>query len=207
MTRVHVKICGITRPEEAELAARLGADAIGFVLWERRPRRVSIADAAAIARYLPAFVTRVGVVVDMPADEVSRAIRDAGLGAIQLHGDEDPLAYLDVGARIIKAVAPETDADLARALAMPPQVTLLVDAPDREARGGTGRQADWSRAARLARERRVVLAGGLTPGKASAPPAPGPPRAGDVVSGLQNPPGGEKPGRLGGVFAGGEGAI
>jgi phosphoribosylanthranilate isomerase len=200
MTRMRVKICGITRPEDAQLAARLGADAIGFVLWERSPRRISVADAAAIAKELPPFITRVGVVVDMSADDVGRAVRAIGLDAIQLHGDENPLLYAGVPARLIKVVAPETDADFASALAVPPQVTLLVDAADREARGGTGRRADWSRAADLARARRVVLSGGLTPENVAAAVAQVRPWAVDVSSGVEDRPGVKSVSRMAAFF-------
>lgn len=189
MSRPRVKICGLTRLEDAALAVRLGADAVGFVLWPRSPRCISLAGAAAISRGLPALVTRVGVVVDLPPDEAALAVRTAGLDVLQLHGDETLEAYRGVPARLMRAMALESDDDVARALALPPDVTVLVDAADRQARGGTGRCADWSRAALVSQARPLVLAGGLTAETVSDAIAQVRPWGIDVSSGVEDSPG------------------
>jgi len=102
--RPRVKICGITRAEDAALAVRLGADALGFVFWSRSPRLVHPDAARAVAATVPVLVARVGVFVDARPQEVTRIVRHVGLDAVQLHGEESVEAYADVPARIIKAV-------------------------------------------------------------------------------------------------------
>jgi phosphoribosylanthranilate isomerase len=188
VTGPRVKICGLTRLEDAELAVRLGADALGFVLWPRSPRFISARDVAVIVRQLPAFVTRVGVVVNMPPAEAAAAIRTAGLDVLQLHGDESAAAYQAAAGRIVKAMPAATDEDVAVALNLPPEVTVLVDAAD-SARGGTGRKADWQRAAFIARRRPLILAGGLTPDNVADAMASVKPWAVDVSSGVEEAPG------------------
>ena len=98
MSRVRVKICGITRREDAEAAVRLGADAVGFVLWPKSPRAASAEEAARIAAALPPFVTRVGVFVNPSLNEVNEAVTRIGLDVVQLHGDESPAAFRTVAA-------------------------------------------------------------------------------------------------------------
>jgi phosphoribosylanthranilate isomerase len=189
MTRVRVKVCGLTRLDDAERAVESGADAIGFVLWPRSPRHIAVAAAAAIARRLAPFVTRVGVFVNASVGDVESAVRDIGLDAVQLHGDESAMTYAQVGARLIKAVAPMTDEETAGALNQPAEVTLLVDAADMTSRGGTGRQADWTRAAALARVRPIILAGGLTTENIAEAIDRVHPWAVDVSSGVEDAPG------------------
>lgn len=187
--RPRVKICGLTRWEDADLAVRLGADAVGFVLWSPSPRHIAAAEAAAIAARLPPFVTRVGVVVDMPPADVAAAVRAAGLDAVQLHGDEQVGAYEGVAGRIVKAVCLEGADDLERALAVPSGVTVLVDAVDRARRGGTGQRANWSYAAELAKFRPIILAGGLTAETVGEAIERVGPWAVDVSSGVEASPG------------------
>lgn len=189
MSRPRVKICGLTRSEDAALAVALGADAIGVVFWDRSPRRVSPDQARALWHGLPPFVTRVGVFVDASPDEV-RAIADhVGLDALQLHGDEDVEEYETIGTRLIKAVTLEDERALAGATNLPAGVTPLVDATDRERRGGTGRLANWPRAAALAAVRPAILAGGLTPENVGQAISDVRPWAVDVSSGVEDAPG------------------
>lgn len=188
MTRPRVKICGITRAEDAAAAVRLGADALGFVFWPKSPRVVSIQEAASIVRTLPPFVTRVGVFVNAAIDDVVETVRSVGLDAVQLHGDEAPWAYRAVPARIIRATPLSTDDDVRRAAELPPEITPLVDVADEERRGGTGRVADWPRAARLAFVRPIILAGGLVAGNVAEAVASVRPWAVDVSSGVEERP-------------------
>jgi phosphoribosylanthranilate isomerase len=158
---IRVKICGITREEDALRAVRHGADAVGFVLWPGSPRTISVERAAAIAKLLPPFVWKVGVFVDASPDEVERAAIAAKLDVAQLHGREDAEQYRHLAVRIVKSVALATEEDIEKALALPADVMPLVDAVDRERHGGTGKLAAWSLAARVAKARPTLLAGGL----------------------------------------------
>jgi phosphoribosylanthranilate isomerase len=162
MSYVRVKVCGITREEDARAAIRHGADAVGFVLWPDSPRALPLEHAAALSRALPRFVWKVGVFVNASPDEVEYAAAMARLDAAQLHGDEDASRYTHLAVRIIKGIGVTGPDDVARALALPPDVMPLVDAKDETRRGGTGQQASWRHAAEIARVRPIILAGGVS---------------------------------------------
>jgi phosphoribosylanthranilate isomerase len=200
MTRPRVKICGITRAEDAARAISLGAEAIGFVLWPASPRAIAVDRARVIARALPPLVVRVGVFVNAPPDEIAAIVRDVGLDAVQLHGDEDAARYADVPARLIKAVPVDEAGDVDRARALPDFVTPLVDVRDPVRRGGTGRTADWSAAADLARSRPIILAGGLTAENVADAVRRVAPWAIDVSSGVEQAPGIKNESRLAALF-------
>jgi phosphoribosylanthranilate isomerase len=201
MSGVRVKICGLTRLEDAELAVKLGADAVGFVLWPKSPRAVSVADAARLARALPPFVTRVGVFVNPSLDEAQEAVERIGLDVVQLHGDETPAVFRALPARCVKAVTLESDDDVRAVAAWAPEIVPLVDSGDPEKRGGTGRVGDWSRAARVAFVRPIVLAGGLTAENVGAAIAATRPWAVDTSSGVESSPGVKSADRLTRFFA------
>lgn len=201
---IRVKICGITTPEDGALAADLGASAIGMVFWPGSPRVVDIARAHAIVAALPPFVSVVGVFVNQTGEAVEIA-RTVGLTAIQLHGDEAPDTYRDLasaapGIRVIKAVAVRDESALTAASAVPPGATVLLDAHDPIARGGTGRTIDWSIAAAIARQRRVILSGGLNAGNVAEAIAAVQPYAIDVSSGVESAPGKKDPAKLRALF-------
>jgi phosphoribosylanthranilate isomerase len=184
---VLIKICGITREEDARAAVDAGAGAVGFVFWPKSPRRVDPERARAIAKTLPPFVTPVGVFVNQSVDEVNAVIRCVRLAAVQLHGDE-PVGVLDrLEAPVIKAVTTEGMAEAADQ--WPRNVLLLVDAFDPARRGGTGRTVDWDRARLLAGRRRVLLAGGLTPENVAEAIRRVRPFGIDVSSGVESSPG------------------
>jgi phosphoribosylanthranilate isomerase len=197
---VLVKICGITRGEDAAAAAEAGAGAIGFIFWPQSPRFVDPYRARRIARALPPFVTPVGVFVNQPLEYVNAVTTLVGLGVVQLHGDE-PLDYARAVRRpVLKAIS---GADLAsEAVARwPSDVMLLVDAHDPVRRGGTGAQADWTRAAALAAERPIVLAGGLGVDNIAEAVARVRPFGVDVSSGVEVSPGVKDRQRLAALFA------
>jgi phosphoribosylanthranilate isomerase len=196
-----VKICGVTRLEDAERAAALGAYAIGFIFWPNSPRIVVPGHAARIARSLPASLLRVGVFVDQSPADVARIVGEVGLDVVQLHGDERVADYAAVGARVFKSVRLESEADVRAAAALDATATPLVDAVDREKRGGTGRTPDWRLAADLARVRAIILAGGLTPENVTTAIATVRPWAIDVSSGVETSPGVKSAGRLSQLFA------
>jgi phosphoribosylanthranilate isomerase len=186
---IRVKICGLTRHEDAAIAVDLGADAIGFVFWLKSPRAVTPHAVRSIVDRLPAFVTRVGVFVDASPAEVVETVLAAGLDAVQLHGDEQFEDYRTVGARLIRGVALDDDEAADRAALWPRDVTPLVDAADRERRGGTGQLADWTRAATLAAKRPILLAGGITAENVTDAVRRVRPWAIDVSSGVEKAPG------------------
>ncbi|MDE0828781.1 MAG: phosphoribosylanthranilate isomerase [Vicinamibacterales bacterium] len=193
---IPVKICGITRVEDAALAAELGATWIGFVFWPGSPRFVPRAAAADILAAMPPHVTGVGVFVDQPPAEVDATAAQVGLGAVQLHGDESPDAYLVGGRRVIKALRLAPESRERAADAVWPGATLLLDAFDPVRMGGTGRQVDWTVAAAIARRRRTILSGGLRAENVQEAMARVAPYALDVSSGIETTPGIKDPARM-----------
>jgi phosphoribosylanthranilate isomerase len=196
---VIVKICGITRPQDAERAVALGATAIGFILWPSSPRHIEFEAARSIARLLPPPVMKVGVFVDAPPGELARAVHEVGLDAVQLHGSESPGMVHGLDVRVIKAVALGS-ADADAQIAQWTGTTLLLDAHDPVRRGGTGRVVDWDRAAGLARRHEIILAGGLTPENVADAVRRVRPAGIDVSSGVEQAPGIKDPMRLAALF-------
>jgi phosphoribosylanthranilate isomerase len=183
-----VKICGITRLEDAQAAVDAGAQALGFVFWPASPRFIEPARARAIVAELPPFVTAVGVFVNQPVEHVFGVAAAVGLGAVQLHGDERPADAARLARPVIKAipVGAGNDVDLAE---WPARVLLLLDVHDPVKRGGTGRTVDWSAAAAIAATRRSMLAGGLTPENVGEAVRRVRPFGIDVSSGVEQAPG------------------
>ena len=187
--RTRIKVCGITRLEDALAAAALGVDALGFVFWPESPRSLSSRQAAAIAAALPPFVATVGVFVNQPLDEILAIAGEVGLGAVQLHGDEPASMWTRVPGRCLKAVGVGAGFDAKALAGWPPSVWPLLDAHDPARRGGTGRAIDWDAAAAAARARRIVLAGGLDPSNIREAISRVRPSAVDVSSGVERAPG------------------
>jgi phosphoribosylanthranilate isomerase len=186
--RTRIKICGITRVEDARLAVRLGADAIGFVLWPASPRAVDAELAREIAGQAGPAVDRVGVFVEPAPEDVARAVERVGLGVVQLH-DTAPLGVFGtLGLRVFKLAVLDDAEAMEQALALPAHATPIVDAADRVKRGGTGRSADWDRAAELSARRPIVLAGGLTAANVGDAIRRVRPWAVDVSSGVEERP-------------------
>lgn len=178
-----VKICGVTRLEDAEAASSAGADFVGFVLWGRSPRATTIDRVREIVARLPGAVTPVGVFVD-PATDDLKAGEDAGLRMAQIHGAL-PAELRGVSIPIVRAVHLSADG-------IEPDVPgelVLLDAHDPVQHGGTGRTIDWQRASIIARRRKVILAGGLTPANVRQAIADVHPFAVDVASGVESQPG------------------
>jgi phosphoribosylanthranilate isomerase len=188
----RVKICGITRHEDAELAASLGAWAVGFNFWEGSKRRCDPAVAAGMARALRRRVEPVGVFVNPTLDEVARAVEGVGLTHVQLHGDEGPSFCAAVaqrtGARVIKALHIASGADIHDAERYHTDFHLL-DAPAGPAYGGTGRTWDWDLAAQRHTRTPLLLSGGLTPENVADGIAAVRPWGVDVASGVESAPG------------------
>jgi phosphoribosylanthranilate isomerase len=187
MAGVRVKICGVTRLEDALAAVRLGADALGFNFWPRSKRYLPPARARDILRRLPPLVHAVGVFVDPTREEVLRAVDASGVGMVQLHGDEPPELCLSLPLPVLKAIR-VTDANSLAALASYEVRGFVLDAPS-EAYGGSGRTFDWSIVAEAARAMPVILAGGLTPENVGEAVRSVRPWAVDVASGVESTPG------------------
>ena len=180
-----VKICGITRPEDAMAAVDAGAGAIGFIFWPASPRFIDPYRARKIAAMLPPFVTPVGVFVNQPIDYMNGVSSLVRLGAVQLHGDETPDVATSLARPVIKALS----LGAGDVRAWPADVRLLLDVHDPVARGGTGRTIDWTAAADVAARREILLAGGLTPDNVADAVARVRPFGIDVSSGVESAPG------------------
>ena len=199
-TRVLVKICGITRLDDAEAAVDAGATALGFVFWPDSPRFIDPYRARAIVRALPAFVTTVGVFVNQPAEFIAGVASLVPLGAVQLHGDETAGSVEKIGRPVIKALTLDIASQADRLASWPAGVTILLDAHDPVRRGGTGRAVDWEAAAVIAAERRTILAGGLTPDNIGEAIERVRPFGIDVSSGVEQSPGVKDRGRIRALF-------
>jgi phosphoribosylanthranilate isomerase len=186
---VKVKICGLTRPEDAQAAAVAGADLVGFMFYAPSPRCVSFAQAAALNRVLPAHIVRVGVFVNPVADIVTQAIAACGLTMLQFHGDEPPEFCAQFGLLTLKAFRIRDAASLA-ALPSHPADAWLLDAWSPAAPGGTGERFNWDLAV-AARKlgRPIFLAGGLTPENVAGAVRQVQPFGVDVSSGVESAPG------------------
>jgi phosphoribosylanthranilate isomerase len=201
LSRLFVKICGITSADDARLAVEAGADALGFVFWPMSPRKVDPARAAAIARELPPFVLRVGVFVDMKRDEMARIADTVGLDMLQLHGDEPPEALAGLPRRVVKAVRVGKGFAVEEAVRYAGQAAgLLVDTRlpgETQLPGGTGVPFDWSLVKGVAaRVPFLMLAGGLSPSNVAEAVRAVRPHAVDVSSGVETLPGRKDPARM-----------
>ena len=192
----RIKICGLTRLDDAERAVEAGAWALGLILWEGSPRRCPLPAAERIAATLRRRAEICGVFVNAPLDEVAAVADGVGLTMVQLHGDEGPAYCAEVarrtGAKVMKAARVRTGADIAGLERFHTDLHLL-DAHLAGHYGGTGETFDWD----LVRRRRsavpLVLSGGLTPGNVGAAVAATRPFAVDTASGTEARPGVKDP--------------
>jgi phosphoribosylanthranilate isomerase len=184
----RVKICGVTTAADALACVDLGADALGVNFVPSSPRYVSEEAARSIVKAVGDRLLVVAVVADLPLERM-RALRDAtGVGCLQLHGSEtaaDLTALLPHAYKAVRVAGPQ---DVAIAESMPGDY-VMVDARVKGALGGTGHTFDWSLVVGLARTRKLVLAGGLTPDNVAAAVATVHPWCVDVASGVESAPG------------------
>ncbi|MEY3861799.1 MAG: hypothetical protein RIR60_165 [Pseudomonadota bacterium] len=166
--RTRVKICGITRVEDALAAVAAGADAIGLVFYEQSARNVSVAQAAAISRNLPAFVNVVGLFVDAAPDFIRTVLANVHLDSLQFHGDETPEQCASYGLPFIKAIRVKPETNLLQcAKDFSAAKALLLDTYTEGLAGGTGHAFDWNlipacmTTVRSAETPVLILAGGL----------------------------------------------
>ncbi len=189
--RTGVKVCGITREEDALAAIDAGVDALGFNFYAGSKRCVRIADVAGWIGKLPADVGRVAVVVKAE-EQLLRELRESGLfHAFQFHGGESAESCAAWGGDFYIKACPISDQASAQAALADPAPCLLLDAHAPGVFGGTGRVIDWSLAANVAQAagRPVVLSGGLNPDNLADAIAQVRPTAVDTASGVESSPG------------------
>jgi phosphoribosylanthranilate isomerase len=201
MTRTRIKICGVTRVEDALLACELGADAIGMVMTPSSPRCVPIERARAIRDALPPFVDAVVLSHDLPGERVRVIIDGVHPDLVQFHGTEDAAFCEAFGARYIKAVGMDGDVDVhAVAAAHPGASGFVLDGHPPGQQGGRGKTFDWSRIPRdLGRP--ILLAGGLNAGNVGGAIRMVHPWAVDLASGVEASPGIKDASKMNAFFA------
>ena len=185
---LRIKICGITREEDAAAALEAGADALGFVFHPSSPRHVPPARAATIIASLPPLALAVGVFVDAGAAAIGTARRRSGIDVVQLHGEESPEFCRSIPGRTIKAfrIRKPEDVEAARAWTTG---AWLFDAHAEGMHGGTGTRFEWSWLEKSGRDRPVIVAGGLDPDNVVECVRRTRPYALDVSSGVEDAPG------------------
>lgn len=182
--RTCVKICGITRQQDAEFAAKLGVDAIGLVFYPPSPRAVDLAQAKQILAQLPPFVTRVGLFVDAEAEQVDGLLNEISLDVLQFHGEETPDYCSQFGKPYMKAIRMRKGTDLLRlAETYHNANALLLDSYQPGTPGGTGESFDWSMITSI--QLPIVLAGGLNSGNVAMAIQQVHPYAVDVSGGVE----------------------
>ncbi|MCF7821819.1 MAG: phosphoribosylanthranilate isomerase [Mariprofundaceae bacterium] len=184
----RIKVCGITRLEDALTASRLGVDAIGFVFYPKSPRYITPVQATKIIRQLPPFVSAVGLFVNPTQSEIDEVLRHCPLGVVQLHGDESPEFCMAQPRRVMKAIPVSSLEDLKRAQTYPCAVLLDTKAPE-GVYGGTGKSFDWSLLKNFEHEHPLILAGGLNASNVEAALSVRQWFAVDVSSGVEISPG------------------
>jgi phosphoribosylanthranilate isomerase len=192
---MRVKICGITKPDQGQAIAQLGATALGFICVQASPRYVTPVQIRAVVESLRVSVDRIGVFADAAIEEINQIVADAGLSAAQLHGSESPdfcqqLRQSLPGVEIIKALRVRTPECLHQATIYTNCVdTLLLDAYHPQLLGGTGKTLDWGTLQQFRPSCPWFLAGGLTPDNILDALSRLQPSGIDLSSGVERSPG------------------
>ena len=187
--RVRVKICGITRPEDAEAAAIAGADAIGLNFYPKSKRYIEIAKAKSILKILPPFVTTVGLFVNQDREFIQSIIDELDLDLLQFHGDETQEECTIYSRPFIKAIRMKPDIDLSGIITKYDLSRgILFDSYVTDTAGGTGVSFDWERVPGNI-QKPVILAGGLNPDNVDNAINIVKPYAVDVSGGVESEPG------------------
>jgi phosphoribosylanthranilate isomerase len=189
---IEIKICGLTNRDDLCTAIEAGADYVGFVLYERSARGISVSRMQALLAGLAVPVRAVGVFVNMARAEVERVCRDTPLYAAQMHGDEDVSDFLGFPGRMWRAVALRGGQPVPEPAGWPAD-RYVLDAAVAGQYGGTGVKADWDWAASMAQCWPVMLAGGLTALNVEDAVRRVRPRGVDVASGVEMSPGRKDP--------------
>ena len=161
--RTRVKICGITRPEDAQAAINAGADALGLVFWQPSARAVTIEQAERICAKIPAFVSVVALTVNAEQAFINQIVSALPIDLLQFHGDESPEHCQSSGRPYIKAIRMRPELNLQLEIdRFPGAKSILLDAYKKGTPGGTGESFDWELIPEQYRSR-IILAGGLNP--------------------------------------------
>jgi phosphoribosylanthranilate isomerase len=192
----RIKICGITRSEDAKTAAHLGVDALGFIFVEKSPRYIKPQDAAEIIRELPPFVSRVGVFIDESIENIVEICRIARIDTVQLHGSESPEFCSKVPFQVVKSISVKEDTDIS-IIDTYKSFGILLDTWSSGMSGGTGKTFDWNIAKKAcSRNEHIILAGGLGPSNIEDALQAVQPYGVDVNSGVEIRPGIKNPHKM-----------
>jgi len=198
----RIKICGVTRLEDAQRAVDLGAAALGFNFYTLSPRYIGPAAARAIVRQLPPFVTAVGIFAnETDADHVVSLAREAGVTAVQVHGPKFPVLRELLSAFTLVVAVAVGESFKPEELGKIEASAYLLDAFDPDRPGGTGKTFDWKAAREAKQYGPIILAGGLTPANVARAVREVRPFAVDVASGVESTPGIKDPAKLRAFFA------
>ncbi|MFC1541428.1 phosphoribosylanthranilate isomerase [Candidatus Latescibacterota bacterium] len=188
--KTHVKICGITRTEDAVFAESLGASAVGFVFYPKSPRYIRPESAGKISEKLGPFIARVGVFVDEDPFFVMKTVHDAKLTAVQLHGSEDKKYIKKLHEiSVIKAFRVDSSFNCDSLNGYTAEAFLFDTYGKNGCYGGTGETFDWSKIIECKKYGKIILAGGLNPGNVANAVITVSPWAVDVSSGVEQKPG------------------
>jgi phosphoribosylanthranilate isomerase len=186
MNDVQVKICGLTRAADVELAIDAGADVVGFI-FAPSPRRVDASQAAVLAQMAAGRALRVGLFMNPQAGEVEQALASVDLDLLQFHGQEDNDFCRSFGLPFLKAISMLDESADRAILSYPDAVGVLLDSHAPGGAGGTGETFDWNR--RVDCDKPIWLAGGLQPDNVAEAVQRFQPYAVDVSSGVESSPG------------------
>ena len=187
--RTRVKVCGLTRPQDARKAAELGADAIGLVFYPASPRCIEIEQACKIVAEITPFVSVVALFVNAQKQQVESVLREVRVDILQFHGDEDEAYCMSFARPYIKAISVKSRSQTVTSATLYASAkALLLDRFDKEKKGGTGKLFDWGMIPGEL-EKPVILAGGLTPENVVKAIKQIRPYAVDVSSGVESSPG------------------
>ena len=162
MKKTLVKICGITNSHDADAAVRIGADALGFVFYQKSPRYVDVDTARKICKTIPGNIMKIGVFVNENRDRLESIYEEGFLDYFQLHGDEDPEYCKNVKGKIIKSFRIKSDFDSSLLRIFGKCAMFLFDTKTDNKFGGSGNTFDWKLLRALPRTHPIILAGGLT---------------------------------------------
>ncbi|MES3008109.1 MAG: phosphoribosylanthranilate isomerase [Pseudomonadota bacterium] len=203
LQRTRVKICGLTSPEDALLAAECGADAVGLVFYSKSTRAVTAVQARSIRRVLPAFVSAVGLFVNPTEEEVRAVLQYVHLDCLQFHGEESAEFCASFDMPYMKAIRVRPELDVISAIARySTSSAILLDSYDKHSAGGTGIAFDWRIARQCVAEAsaKIVLAGGLNAVNVAEAIRLVAPYAVDVSSGVESEPGRKSGERMSSFF-------
>jgi phosphoribosylanthranilate isomerase len=190
-----IKICGLTRLQDAQLASDLGAWALGFIFYKESPRGITLEAVRNILKDLKSpTALKIGVFVDEPIDSLIKTVAELKLDGVQLHGNETPsyckaIKSKNSKLKLFKALRPQSHEDLDRINEYQICDQLLIDTFEKESLGGTGRLSRWDLALKIGRIHPIILAGGLNPDNILNAAREVRPFAFDISSGIESSPG------------------